>query len=152
MAVFHKIVVPVPPAATDLSERALEAALHTAAWSGATVILLQVEAVAPSLDLKQANEDMAYIESETSALKARAAASDAGIPAERIVAEVRSGDVVEAILASAEEQAADLIVMGTHGRSGMWEWLTGSTTEQVMARSPVSVVVVRPQGFPYLTE
>ncbi len=50
------------------------------------------------------------------------------------------------ILYLAREIAADLIVMGTHGRSGIKHMLIGSTTERVIARSCRPVLAVRESG------
>lgn len=49
---------------------------------------------------------------------------------------------VEAILHLATETGANLIVMGTHGRSGLRRLLLGSVTETVMRLAPVPVIVV----------
>jgi nucleotide-binding universal stress UspA family protein len=54
---------------------------------------------------------------------------------------VRQGDAYKAILESAREQQADVIVLGSHGRKGLKRWFMGSVTEQVInhARCPVLV-------------
>lgn len=49
----------------------------------------------------------------------------------------------EEIIATAEEKKADLIVLGTHGRSGLDHVLFGSTAEKVVRKSPVPVLTVR---------
>jgi nucleotide-binding universal stress UspA family protein len=53
------------------------------------------------------------------------------------------GDPVEAILAEAQRAAADTIVMGTHGRTGIDRALVGSVAEGVLRRSTVPVLLVR---------
>ena len=53
------------------------------------------------------------------------------------------GDPAEAILAAARDNAADLIVMTTHGRGGLRHLLLGSVAEKVIAASPLPVWVVR---------
>ena len=45
---------------------------------------------------------------------------------------------------AAEEMAADLIVVGTHGRTGLKRFLLGSVAERVVRLSPTSVMVARP--------
>ena len=47
------------------------------------------------------------------------------------------------IIKKAEEVSADLIVMGTHGRSGLDHVLFGSTAEKVVRKSPVPVMTIR---------
>jgi nucleotide-binding universal stress UspA family protein len=56
---------------------------------------------------------------------------------------VRVGKPVEEINQFAAEHAADLIVMGTHGRTGIRHVLAGSVTERVVRSSPVPVLTVR---------
>jgi nucleotide-binding universal stress UspA family protein len=55
---------------------------------------------------------------------------------------VRDGDPVEQILAAADEVQADLIVMPTAGRAGVFDVLRGSTTERVLRRAPCPVLAV----------
>ncbi len=50
---------------------------------------------------------------------------------------------VENILALAEQRAADLIVMGTHGRHGLTRLVMGSVTEEILRNSLCPVLVVR---------
>lgn len=54
-----------------------------------------------------------------------------------------SGLPFEEIIAQAEEKSADLIVIGTHGRSGLDHVLFGSTAEKVVRKSAVPVLTVR---------
>ena len=57
--------------------------------------------------------------------------------------ELREGPTDEAIVAAAAAAKADLIVMGTHGRTGLQHALLGSVAERVVRRSPVPVLTVR---------
>lgn len=54
----------------------------------------------------------------------------------------RRGDPVEEIVTMAEEDDADLVVMVTQGRDGVLDALRGTTTEQVLRRSPCPVLAV----------
>jgi nucleotide-binding universal stress UspA family protein len=47
------------------------------------------------------------------------------------------------IIKTGEEQSADLIIMGTHGRTGLDHVLFGSTAEKVVRKSPVPVMTIR---------
>jgi nucleotide-binding universal stress UspA family protein len=60
-------------------------------------------------------------------------------------ASVRSGNPHQEILREAAETGADLIVVATHGHSGVEHMLFGSTAERVVRRSPVPVLIIRPQ-------
>ncbi|MEL7496865.1 MAG: universal stress protein [Planctomycetota bacterium] len=55
----------------------------------------------------------------------------------------RHGDPAEVIIQDAETFAADLIVMGTHGRSGWTGLVTGSVAKKVMANAHCPVVTVK---------
>jgi nucleotide-binding universal stress UspA family protein len=55
------------------------------------------------------------------------------------------GRASEAIVKFAESNNIDLIIMSTHGRSGINRWVMGSVTEQVMRSSRVPVLVIPPQ-------
>ena len=53
------------------------------------------------------------------------------------------GIAYEEIIKTAQEQEADLIVMGTHGRAGLDHVLFGSTAEKVVRKSPIPVMTIR---------
>jgi nucleotide-binding universal stress UspA family protein len=55
----------------------------------------------------------------------------------------------EQIVKAAEETHADLIVMGTHGRTGLHHTLIGSIAEKVVRRSPCPVVTVKSPTFKF---
>ncbi|MEL6822649.1 MAG: universal stress protein [Calditrichota bacterium] len=60
-----------------------------------------------------------------------------------LTSEVRRGfSAAEEVLQYAEEVAADLIVMGTHGRTGIKRWFYGSVSERVVRLSPHPVITV----------
>jgi nucleotide-binding universal stress UspA family protein len=63
-----------------------------------------------------------------------------GIQAEIVV---RKGFVPDSILAFAQNQHADLIVTGTHGRRGLDRLVMGSATEHVLRKAPCPVLAVR---------
>ncbi len=54
------------------------------------------------------------------------------------------------IVAYARECDADLIVMGTHGRSGLAHALLGSVAEKVLRKAPCPVLTVRPEGHSFV--
>lgn len=62
------------------------------------------------------------------------------------VTAVRGGDPHQAILDYAETEDADMIVMGTHGRTGLDRYLIGSVTEKVVRLSDTPVVTIRAAG------
>ena len=60
-----------------------------------------------------------------------------------ITTEVRTGRAAKQILETAYERGADLIVMGTHGRTGIAHLLMGSVAEQVVRFAACPVLTVR---------
>jgi nucleotide-binding universal stress UspA family protein len=66
-----------------------------------------------------------------------------GIKAEGVVIE---GGPAQAILDYAEKNNIDLIIMSTHGRSGISRWVFGSVATRILHHSPVPVLVARPPG------
>ena len=71
-----------------------------------------------------------------------AALRDAGFD---VTLEIRTGDPVDEILAAAADNGTDLIVMTTHGRSGLTKALMGSVTEGVVRHAEVPVLILRPR-------
>jgi len=65
------------------------------------------------------------------------------LEAGRVEPMVRTGVPVETILAAAQEVGADLVVVGTHGRTGLRHLALGSVAEQVVRGCPVPVLTVR---------
>jgi nucleotide-binding universal stress UspA family protein len=67
------------------------------------------------------------------------------VPCPNVRAERRleEGDVVETILCTAGECQANLIVMGTHGRTGLGRLLMGSVAEQVVRKAACPVLTLK---------
>lgn len=76
---------------------------------------------------------------ELEARRARAAA--AGVRATPLVVE---GSPAREIVAAARRHGAELVVVGTHGRTGVARFFVGSVASRVVATSPVPVVTVPP--------
>jgi nucleotide-binding universal stress UspA family protein len=73
-------------------------------------------------------------------LRARAPADVAGVAHDCVVSH---GDPADEIVRHAEERGCDLILMCTHGRTGLRHVLIGSVAEKVLRRARCSVMVVR---------
>jgi nucleotide-binding universal stress UspA family protein len=98
---------------------------------------LRVERVhVPSdVQVQVRDEVLALLES------ARDSAEAAGV--ERVETFARVGDAADAILDVAEEQGADLIVVGNKGMTGATRFLLGSVPNKVSHHAPCSVLIVR---------
>lgn len=119
---------------------AVDHAIELAQTTGATLATLYVvdttgadAGVVNTLDvLKESGQDI------VDAVWERAA--EQGL--DDVVTEVSSGTPHETILAYADDIEADVIVMGTHGRTGLNRYLLGSVTEKVVRSSDRPVVTV----------
>jgi nucleotide-binding universal stress UspA family protein len=135
----------VPTDGSDAAERALDPALALAA-PNATVHLLSVIDTADLGLTTPTDADLDEIRSGIRVTSERAVerlaerAREAGHTAET---EVRVGVPHEVVRAVADERGVDLVAMGSHGRTGLAHALLGSTTERVLRRSAVPVLVVR---------
>ena len=91
-----------------------------------------IEAVATYAELRK--------EQATSVLDHAAnGAKEAGVPCETI--QVENGQPHQAIIATAEDKGCDLIVMSSHGRSGLSVLLIGSVTNKVLTQAKIPVLV-----------
>src|SRR5205807_909314 len=64
-------------------------------------------------------------------------------PGMRVEHRLEEGDAAAEIVRVAQEIHCDLIVMGTHGRTGIGRLLLGSVAEQVLRRAPCAVLTVK---------
>jgi nucleotide-binding universal stress UspA family protein len=131
------------------SERALDEAIMLARHLGSTLHVFNVadahelgEASTPYAPPTQLVEDWRIaVEALIPAAVARARAQ--GVTAYGTVRFDPEGKVSDAILEEARKTGAELIVMGTHGRSGLARLALGSEAESVTRESPLPVLVVR---------
>ncbi len=63
----------------------------------------------------------------------------------KVIPVVRSGNAEQEILRFAQEEGIDLIVMATHGWTGLQHLLLGSVAERVVRRSSIPVLTVKPR-------
>jgi nucleotide-binding universal stress UspA family protein len=149
MVEFKHILCP-----TDLSESSRPAMAYAAAftvWYGAKLSVLHV---VPTFDAIQIppgalGESVQVVYPSTreevlAALRRQAETMGAAAVEPYLVAE--AGDPVGTIVDQALTIPSDLIVMGTHGRSGFNRLLYGSVTEQVLHRAPCPVLTVPPHA------
>lgn len=68
----------------------------------------------------------------------------------KVVKATAQGPAFLEIIKYAREHDIDLIVLGTHGRSGLVHVLVGSVAERVVRKSPCPVLTVRPEGHQFV--
>jgi universal stress protein A len=136
----------VPTDFSDPSAEALATAMTLAKGAGATVDLVHVAveasfAMPPPIDVATVPIDMAKVmERVTDGLRAEEQrVRDAGLGVETAMLVGRPD---AEIVARATATHADLIVMGTHGRSGLAHALLGSVAERVVQHAQCPVLIV----------
>ncbi|MEO8123841.1 MAG: universal stress protein [Burkholderiales bacterium] len=143
---FKKILVP-----TDGSDVSLVGALRAvplAKLASATLIVVYVRDVYPFTGIGQSNA----IDRQNFIAAARAhgaaamaqiseAAKSAGVAVETLIAE--DTQPARGIVSAAQTSGADLIVMSSHGRTGVAKLVLGSVATKVLALSPVPVLIIK---------
>jgi universal stress protein A len=141
---------------TDFSDRS-EAVLHVARClareHGARLVILHVapeEVIGGGLPVVPV--DPRLYRDSLKEVQSRAEGPDLKFPVETIL---RHGDAAEKILYEAERLGCDLIVMGSHGRTGFVRLLMGSVAEAVLRKALCPVLTVKapfPTPSPVMTE
>lgn len=137
----NNILVPVDFSAH--SERALDYACSLAEKLGAKIHLIHAIGVG-SPELGPLVGDLALTklrEGSFAALEKIARAREGLAKFGKMM--VEPGDPRDGILAAAKASAADLIVIGSHGRRGLPRVVLGSVAEDVSRRAPCPVLIVR---------
>ena len=128
---------------TTESERALEVAISLAASIHAQIILLGViaplsaETQAEGFGLEEASKARADLEKQVRS--AEQIARDQGVD---VVTEIIEGDPEKVIERKSEEASVGLIVVGHRDIGRVRRWLEGSTSETLVRKSQVSILVV----------
>jgi nucleotide-binding universal stress UspA family protein len=139
----RRILVPVD--FSDASEMAVQHATEIAQTYGAEVHLLHVveEVVYPSAyGIEPPSMQSQDVVLRVEQALGRMAREELGY--EHVQVSSTIGYAPMTILDYAQENAIDLIVIATHGRSGLDRVLLGSVAERVIRQSPVPVFVVKP--------
>jgi nucleotide-binding universal stress UspA family protein len=134
---------------SDASEAAIAEAQKLAAALGAEMVLLHVASEAPQWSETVYTPAVRHVfESQRAWAAAGLNAwvvvlAGSGVPARTLV---RTGVAWEEILRVAREEQAELIVIGTHGSTGLNRLLLGSVAERVVRQARCPVLTVRPPG------
>ncbi len=144
---YKKILVPLD--GSELAKRALEEAEKLANCFGSKIVLFEVvpfmpiygspELVTPLIvDEKQKEAAEKYLANLSEELKQK------GL---KVTGVVRTGQQVAVeIIDFAKESGANLIIMCTHGRSGISRWVLGSVALKVLTRAETPILLIRSKG------
>lgn len=128
--------------ACDIAER-FEAELHVL-----HVFEDFVAVVSPELNVSGLIEDFVAQAEAAARQRIKSVPGDAWGGKLPVVRVVRAGFPFAEVIRYSREAACDLIVMGTHGRTGMAHLFLGSVAERVVRAAPCPVLTVRPAAIP----
>ncbi|HTK07982.1 MAG TPA: universal stress protein [Ktedonobacteraceae bacterium] len=144
---FHRILVPLDGSAR--AEEAFQVARRIAHASGGTLTLLRVVQPPLVLDGYMATNQLAQtgyaVEDEVKRAEAyltHVLAVDK-LGGMGVKTEVRIGTPAQQIMLYAKEVQVDLLVMCSHGATGLQRWVLGSVAQKLARHSPIPVFIVR---------
>jgi hypothetical protein len=124
---FHRLLIASD--GSPFSDAAWEEALSIARIAGSSLLAVSV-----------ARDDSAVSRTEETLQRLQAAAAQAGVPLET---QILRGRPFEAILNAAAMKQVDLIILGSHGRTGLKRLLLGSVAERVIGLASCPVLVAK---------
>jgi nucleotide-binding universal stress UspA family protein len=130
---FSNILVPLD--GTAQSNAALPLARTIAQATGGTITLLRVVKADDATRPAEAADELRRIATEL---------TTDGSSTKTVVCD--SDEIAYAILEQIQQDATDLVIMRTHGRAGVARAVLGSVTQEVLAGSPVPIMLLRPGG------
>jgi nucleotide-binding universal stress UspA family protein len=146
---YKKILVPLDGSA--LAERAIIHAAEIARGTGAELILLEVVQVplgkVPEAGRSEEEKSIQEVAAQAKAYLNMIASrvSKEGVKVRTVILE---GAADGAILGFAHDEDVDILVMSTHGRTGLSKALMGSVAEKVMLTTKRPVMLVKPEKIP----
>ena len=144
---FQKILVPLD--GSELAEQALSPAVALSRAENSELIMLSVPVLKQMMVRERAGYGFLWPEDSLRYSRRELTAYLQGLEEANarsglsLRAEIRDGDAAGVIVDTAMAENVDLIVMSTHGRSGLSRWVLGSVTEKVLRQAPCPVLVIR---------
>ncbi|MBI5349762.1 MAG: universal stress protein [Chloroflexi bacterium] len=149
---FRKILIPLD--GSELAEQAIPAAMALARQSQGEILLLRVPVFETAVMPAFGGYGVMYPEQSLEHSRAEAREYLKATQQHNVAPDIScralivDGDVASAIVDVAKEENVDVIVMSTHGYSGVTRWVMGSVTERVLGDASCPVYVVRAPELP----
>jgi nucleotide-binding universal stress UspA family protein len=144
---FKSIIVPVDVVDLSLAKLAIDSALKLAEPAGATLTLVHVVPIMPLMMLDTVPVSFEGEVAEKAKGQLAEFAATISLHGGNVQTEVRIGGIYHEVLAIAEEQHADRVVVGSHQPS-MTTYLLGSNASAIVRHATCSVMVVREEKPP----
>ncbi len=142
----------VPTDFSDCSKQAIKYACELAKRFGAELHLLHVvQPLTTHVSYGPPIPDAELFHHEQPAREELEALAESGLEhVSRVERSIRTGTSFLEIVRCAKDTDVDLIVIGTHGRTGLAHALIGSVAEKVVRKAPCPVLTVRPEGHQFV--
>ena len=140
---YKKILVPLD--GSELAKKALDHAEELAKTYGAEIILFEVIPLMPIYGSPELVTPLIVDEKQKEAaeMDLTKLAEEMKTRGHKVTAKVKTGIQVAAeIIDFAKESGVDLIVMCTHGRSGITRWVLGSVAHKVLTRAETPILLI----------
>ena len=144
---YKKILVPLD--GSELAKKALDHAEELAKTYGAEIILFEVIPLMPIYGSPELMTPLIVDEKQKEAAERDLTnlAEEMKTRGHKVTAIVRTGQQVAAeIIDFAKQNGVDLIIMCTHGRSGITRWVLGSVAHKVLTRAETPILLVHLQS------
>jgi nucleotide-binding universal stress UspA family protein len=140
---FKRILVPLD--GSDMAERALAPALALAKAMSAKLFFVKV-AIPLTLKLDpKLYQHIVEVRKDEAKRYLRSIQPSSSSTLVDIETQVLVGRAARSIINFAQEKGIDLIVMSSHGRSGVSRWIYGSVADKVLHSAPCAKVIIHPQ-------
>lgn len=138
----------VPLDGSVLAEAALTPAIDLARERGAKLVLLRATEAHGSPLSDPTEAQVTAVRRAEEYLAGARARINTGTAVDAVETSVWYGPPAEAIVEAARFRGADLIVMSSHGRSGVGRLVLGSVAETVLRATTVPILLIRPGNAP----
>jgi nucleotide-binding universal stress UspA family protein len=145
MKQFQKILVPIDfaPHSAEAVRQAVDIAQHYSASITLVYVYEPADYALPEGYVLYTPEQISLMSTEFEARLRAARREVEELGVRRVDTRLLTGSAAAEIVAFAEDDGADLIVMGTHGRTGLKHMLMGSVAERVLRTAPCPVLTTK---------